>query len=76
MDRIYHIKGAGVPDCRFEWHPGKQIVYRVTIAPEGHEVGDPIALNIENHGAAFNAVLIFARGYKAGSLRTENGVLR
>lgn len=73
--KIFKVRNPNVPDCRFEWHPGKRIVYRVTLDGE-RETGEPIAMDIENEGAAINAVLIWSRGYAVGSERTINGVIR
>lgn len=71
---IFHIRAPAAPNNRFEWHPGKKIVYRV-IAAGDNEVGEPIAMDIEDQGSAINAALIWTRGYKAGSERTINGVI-
>lgn len=61
--RIYHIKAPTFPQFRFEWHPNTKRVYlvRLSVAPA---IGDPIAMEIESHGAAQNAVLIWLRGYR------------
>jgi len=74
-ETIFHVRTQAIPGNRFEWHPGKKIVYRVTLTGP-HETGEPIAMDIENEGAAINAVLIWARGYRAGGERTINGVIR
>lgn len=50
-------------DCRFEWHPISQTVYIIRLGAVP-VIADPIAFNIETHGAAWNAVLIFNRGYR------------
>lgn len=61
---IYHMRQPLVPDVRFEWHPDARRVYaiRVGVTPE---VGEPIAFDIADRGAATNAVLIWCRGYRA-----------
>src|SRR5574341_318943 len=61
--RILHIKTPNFPQFRFEYHPIKRRCYliRVGAAPE---IGEVIAFNIENEGAAHNAVLIWLRGYR------------
>lgn len=59
-----------VPDLndrfRFEWHPVTKRVYliRLTVLPL---TGDPVALDVEDHGAAISAVLVWCRGYREGS---------
>jgi hypothetical protein len=60
---IYHMKSPAWPSIRFEYHPNKKKVYlvRVGTVPERGEV---MAHDIENEGAAHNAVLIFLRGYR------------
>ena len=51
---------------RFEWHPEAKTVYliRLWVFPL---MGDPIAMNVLDHGAAFNAALVWCRGYREGS---------
>lgn len=66
---IRHMKQPRLPDYRFEWHIAKQNVYVIDIAAgerSGRVVGNAIAFNIENEGAANNAVLIWCRGFFAG----------
>ena len=62
-NRIYHIKQPSLPQYRFEYHPRVKKVYviRVGAVPE---VGEAFAFEIENQGAAYNAVLYWLRGYK------------
>lgn len=62
-ERIYHIKAPNAPQFRFEYHPGIKKVYliRVGAVPE---IGEMFAHEIETEGAAWNAVLIFLRGYR------------
>jgi len=66
---IYNIKQAHLSAFRFEWHPEIKRVYviRLGVVPE---VGDPIAFDIENQGAAINAVLIWGRGYRTRQAET------
>jgi hypothetical protein len=60
---IYHMRQPNLPGYRFEYHPGVKKVYviRVGVMPE---VGEAFAFDIENHGAAWNAVLYWVRGYR------------
>jgi hypothetical protein len=62
---IWHLAAPGIPEFRFEWHPKRRNVYliRTTAAKP---IGEIIAFNIETHGDAHNAVLIFLRGYREG----------
>lgn len=62
-DKIVHIKAPNAPQYRFEWHPKIKKVYliRVGAVPE---IGEMFAHEIETEGAAWNAVLIFLRGYR------------
>lgn len=62
--RILQIKAPLLPHLRFEWHPGTRRVYVIRLGAVPL-VGDPIAFDIENHGQATNAVLIWTRGYRA-----------
>lgn len=67
-ERVLHLKSsASVSHLRFEWHPGKRIVYAIWLESTPL-IGEPIAYTIDNEGAAHNAVLIFLRGYKAASI--------
>lgn len=63
--KILHFKPPQFPELRFEWHPVSKQVYliRTGVLPE---VGEIMAYEIENHGAAQNAVLIWLRGYQEG----------
>lgn len=49
---------------RFEWHPKARKVYLIRVAPR--EIGEVLAFNIETHGDAANAVLIWSRGFNEG----------
>lgn len=60
---ILHIRAPNLPQFRFEWHPGRRRVYLVRHV-DGHDVGEPIAFEIDTHGGAVNAVLIWTRGYR------------
>ncbi len=62
---IRHFKQPRMPEVRFEWHPECQIVYVVQNRMVGPQEADPFAWNIKDHGAAWNAVLIWCRGYLA-----------
>ena len=73
--QIFHLRQGSLPQFRWEWHPAKQIVYLIDIEMgerTGRVVGNAIAHNIENEGAAWNAVLIWCRGYKAGKHGTSH----
>ena len=60
---VAHIKQPSFPQFRFEWHPEAKKVFIIRLG-RTPLIGDPIAMDIENHGAAVNAVLIYLRGYK------------
>lgn len=62
-EKIYHIKAPMAPQFRFEWHPKAKKVYLIVIGAEP-EIGEAFAHEIENEGAAWNAVLIWLRGYR------------
>lgn len=72
-DAILHIKTKNYPDFLFEWHPRKQNVYICRILRDDHrnqlprQSAEVIAFNIENHGQAQNAVLIWLRGYQTAT---------
>jgi len=61
--RIYHLKIPTLPQYRFEYHPKLKKVYLIRSGTET-PIGEPLAHDIENHGAAWNAVLIWSRGYR------------
>lgn len=66
---ILHIKQPRLPEYRFEWHMVKRNVYVIDVAMgerTGRVAGNAIAFGVENEGAAYNAVLIWVRGYFAG----------
>ena len=65
--RVFLIKSpAAFPDFRFEWHPEIKRVYLIRLnVPKEEMMGEPFAFDIDNEGAAYNAVLIFLRGYRA-----------
>ncbi len=62
---IMQIKAATFPGLRFEWHPGSKRVYVIRLGTMP-EFAEPFAFEIENSGAAHNAVLVWLRGYRAG----------
>ncbi len=64
LGKILHFKQARVPELRFEWHPVRDIVYVVQMDTKVIQA-DPFAWGVETHGAAWNAVLVFCRGYIA-----------
>lgn len=59
---IYHVSNPRLPQFRFEWHPHVRKVYLIRLGSR-RDVGDPIADNVETHGAAVNTVLVWSRGY-------------
>lgn len=61
---ILHFKQGRVPELRFEWHPISKVVYVVQVDVPLVQA-DPFAWGVEDHGAAWNAVLIWCRGYIA-----------
>jgi hypothetical protein len=61
---ILHLKMAGGP-YRFEWHTRKRRVYLIRVSG-GQEIGEIVAMDIQDHGAAINAVYIWLRGYNEG----------
>lgn len=66
--RVLHINQPAFPELRWEWHPVNQVVYVIrTDTPAGEEVlAEPFAWNITCSGDAWNAVLMWLRGYKHG----------
>jgi hypothetical protein len=73
---VCHFKSPYAPNFRFEYHPLKKKVYMVRIGATP-EIGEVFAHDIENEGAAHNAVLIWLRGYRTanGDRWNENGKL-
>ena len=67
---IYHIKAPTFPQFRFEWHIGARRVYLIRDGAVP-VIGEPIAFEVKDHGAAQNAVLIFLRGYRQRSLELD-----
>lgn len=72
-EKITIIKAPLAAQFRFEWHPVKKKVYlvRVGVVPE---IGEAFAHEIENEGAAWNAVLIWMRGYRTA--KAEDALCR
>ncbi|MGE0154812.1 MAG: hypothetical protein AB7R90_19500 [Reyranellaceae bacterium] len=64
--RILHVAAPSFPQFRFEWHAAKKIVYCADLRGKP-VIGNAIAHNVDNHGAAQNAVLIWLRGYRAAA---------
>lgn len=60
---IYNVKIPSLPQFRFEWHHETRKVYYVRLGTVP-EVGEILAHDIDNRGAATNAVLIWCRGYR------------
>lgn len=61
---VLHFKQPRIPELRFEWHPKCQIVYVIQVNTTVRQA-DPFAWAIKTHGDAWNAVLIWCRGYIA-----------
>lgn len=78
---ICHMTQPGLPDFRFEWHPGKKIVYVINDAMgrrTGRVTANGIGWNVQTEGDANNAVLLWCRGYRAcllGMSHNESGKL-
>lgn len=66
---IYHIKAPLIPQYRFEWHPKSRKIYIIRIGTTP-EIAEALAFNIETHGDALNAVLIWSRGFREGQTPT------
>lgn len=64
---IYHIKTPNYPTFHFEWHTWKKNVYLIREDLPGPKRGEIVAFNIEDHGQAQNAVLIWLRGYQTAT---------
>ena len=59
---IFHIKTPTVPQFRFEWHSNRKVyLIRVGATPE---IGELLATDIADAGAAHTAVALFLRGYR------------
>lgn len=65
--RVYHLKTPNYPQFRFEWHAGVKRVYIIRLGVEPL-IGEPFAFNIETEGDAWNAALMFLRGYRAAAI--------
>lgn len=62
-EQILHIAAPTFPQFRFEYHPQKRRVYLARVGAKP-EIGEVLAHEIDNDGAAQNAVLIWLRGYR------------
>lgn len=64
--QVFHIKyGRADGGYRFEWHPRTRKVYLVRLSTVP-EIGEVMAFNVETHGDAINAVMIWCRGFNEG----------
>lgn len=70
-DKILHLKTPNWPQFRFEYHPKIKKVYLIRVGIEP-EIGQVFAHEIENEGQAWNAVLIFLRGYREARSEIEH----
>lgn len=66
--KVFVIRNVGVPGYQFEWHPYKKKVYVIRLGQVPLH-GEAFAHEITDQGAAINAVLIWARGFKEASIR-------
>jgi hypothetical protein len=70
---IYHLSTPNYPDFHFEWHSGRGRVYIIRLlrdrhgSPEPNQLGELIAFDINDHGSAHNAILIWLRGYQTAA---------
>lgn len=65
---IFKMRQSSLPQFGFEWHPGNKIVYVIDVEMglrTGRATGNAIAFDVDTEGAAYNAMLIWCRGYKA-----------
>jgi len=62
VTQIKYFRQGRLPELRFEWHPSCGIMY-VIQTKAGVQEADPFAWSVKDHGAAWNAVLIWCRGY-------------
>lgn len=65
--KIYHIKQPAFPQYRFEWHPQSRKVYLIRTG-RTPLVGEILAEHAETHGAAYNFVQTFLRGFREGQM--------
>lgn len=70
-DKIYHLKTKNWPQFRFEWHPGTKKIYLIRVGTKP-EIGEAFAHEIETEGAAWNATLIWLRGYGEAKRELSN----
>ena len=70
---VYHFYQERIPELRFEWHPETQICYVIQhIGGAFRPQADAFAWTIKTHGDAWNAVLIWCRGYIAHKIDFAN----
>lgn len=69
--RILHVEQPRIPELRFEWHPVTGVVY---VCQKNTKViqADAFAWTIWDSGAAWNAILIWCRGYIAHKIDFAN----
>jgi hypothetical protein len=67
--QVLHLRGVEHPNFRFEWHPAKRKVYMIRLGVKP-VIGQCIADEIGFEGSAYNAVLIFLRGYREHEAET------
>ena len=64
--QVYHMRSLAPGTPAFEWHPLSRKLY-VIVERAGKTVGEVAAFNIDKHGDAINARLIWLRGFQHGS---------
>lgn len=69
QEKVLHIKQPNFPQYRFEWHPQSRKVYLIRLGTTPL-IGEILAEHAETHGAAYNFVQTFLRGFREGQLPT------
>lgn len=64
-EMVLHIKQPNFPQYRFEWHPQSRKVYLIRLGATPL-IGEILAEHAETHGAAYNFVQTFLRGFREG----------
>ena len=68
-EMVLHIKQPNFPQYRFEWHPQSRKVYLIRLGTTPL-IGEILAEHAETHGAAYNFVQTFLRGFREGQAPT------
>jgi hypothetical protein len=64
-EMVLHIKQPNYPQYRFEYHPQSRKVYLIRLGTTPL-IGEILAEHAETHGAAYNFVQTFLRGFREG----------